>query len=137
MPGNIASTLATIDALDGLPIHLTHIQFHSYGTEGPRKFSSAARAIAEAVNAQPNVSIDVGQIMFGQTVTASGDTMMQFKQRADFAIPRKWIVGRYRMRCGLRHRAVPLSRAKLRERAAMDIGLETFPAGRRPVARSR
>jgi formylmethanofuran dehydrogenase subunit A len=92
VPGNIASTIATMDAADGLPIHLTHIQFHSYGTEGPRKFSSGARAIAEAVNTRPNVSIDVGQIIFGQTVTASGDTMMQFRN-APLGNPRKWIVG--------------------------------------------
>jgi formylmethanofuran dehydrogenase subunit A len=92
VPGNIDSTIATMDAADGLPIHLTHIQFHSYGVEGPRKFSSGARVIAEAVNARPNVSIDVGQIIFGQTVTASGDTMMQFKN-APLAQPKKWIVG--------------------------------------------
>jgi len=88
--GNIASTLATIDALEGLPAHLTHIQFHAYGTEGPKKFSSAALQLAEAVNANPNVSVDVGQIIFGQTVTASGDTM---RQHANSGIgnPRKWI----------------------------------------------
>jgi len=92
VPGNIDSTIATMDAADGLPIHLTHIQFHSYGVEGPRKFSSGARTIAEAVNARPNVSIDVGQIIFGQTVTASGDTMMQFRN-APLGNPKKWIVG--------------------------------------------
>ena len=69
VPGNYTSTLATMDAAEGLPIHLTHIQFHSYGTEGDRKFSSAAAQIAEAVNARDNVSIDIGQVMFGQTVT--------------------------------------------------------------------
>lgn len=88
--GNIASTLETIQALEGLPAHLTHVQFHAYGTEGPKKFSSAALQLAEAVNATPNVSIDVGQIMFGQTVTASGDTMRQHAQAA-LANPRKWI----------------------------------------------
>jgi formylmethanofuran dehydrogenase subunit A len=88
--GNIESTLATIDALDGLPGHLTHIQFHAYGTEGPRKFSSAAERLADAVNAHPNISIDVGQILFGQTVTASGDSMRQHAN-ADLANPRKWI----------------------------------------------
>jgi formylmethanofuran dehydrogenase subunit A len=88
--GNIQSTLETIAALEGLPAHLTHVQFHAYGTEGPKKFSSAARQLAEAVNANPNVSIDVGQIMFGQTVTASGDTMRQFAN-ADLANPRKWV----------------------------------------------
>jgi formylmethanofuran dehydrogenase subunit A len=90
VPGNIASTLATIDALEGLPCHLTHVQFHSYGNEGPKKFSSAALQLAEAVNAHPHVSIDVGQILFGQTVTASGDTMRQIAN-AGTAQPRKWI----------------------------------------------
>ncbi|MBS0445390.1 MAG: formylmethanofuran dehydrogenase subunit A [Proteobacteria bacterium] len=88
--GNIASTLATMAALEGLPAHLTHVQFHAYGTEGPKKFSSAALQLADAVNAHPNVSIDVGQIIFGQTVTASGDTMRQHAQ-SDLANPRKWI----------------------------------------------
>jgi formylmethanofuran dehydrogenase subunit A len=88
--GNIASTLATIAALEGRRGHLTHVQFHAYGTEGPKKFSSAALQLAEAVNSNPNVSIDVGQIMFGQTVTASGDTMRQHAN-AELANPRKWI----------------------------------------------
>ncbi|HET7528197.1 MAG TPA: formylmethanofuran dehydrogenase subunit A [Burkholderiaceae bacterium] len=88
--GNIESTLATIGALDGLRGHLTHVQFHCYGNEGPKKFSSAALRLAEAVNVNPNVSIDVGQILFGQTVTASGDTMRQHAN-ADLGSPRKWI----------------------------------------------
>ena len=88
--GNIESTLETIDALEGLPAHLTHVQFHAYGNEGAKKFSSAALQLAEAVNANPNISIDVGQIMFGQTVTASGDTMRQHAQ-SGLASPRKWV----------------------------------------------
>ena len=90
VPGSIESTLETIAALEGLPAHLTHIQFHAYGTEGPKKFSSAALRLAEAVNTHPNISIDVGQIMFGQTVTASGDTMRQHAN-AHLGSPRKWI----------------------------------------------
>ncbi len=88
--GNIASTLETIAALEGLPAHLTHVQFHAYGTEGPKKFSSAALQLAEAVNANPQISIDIGQVIFGQTVTASGDTMRQHANAA-LANPRKWI----------------------------------------------
>jgi formylmethanofuran dehydrogenase subunit A len=88
--GNIASTLETIAALEGLPAHLTHVQFHAYGTEGPKKFSSAAQQLAEAVNANPQISIDVGQVIFGQTVTASGDTMRQHAN-ASLANPRKWV----------------------------------------------
>ncbi|SEJ92807.1 formylmethanofuran dehydrogenase subunit A [Paraburkholderia diazotrophica] len=125
VPGNIDSTIATMDAADGLPIHLTHIQFHSYGTEGPRKFSSGARAIAEAANARPNVSIDVGQIIFGQTVTASGDTMMQFKN-APIARPHKWIVGD--IECDAGCGVVPF---RYREQSYVNalqwiIGLEIF-----------
>ena len=73
--GNAATTLATIEGLEGRPVHLTHLQFHSYGKEGRRGFSPAAAEVAEAVNRSPNVSVDVGQVMFGQTVTASGVTM--------------------------------------------------------------
>jgi formylmethanofuran dehydrogenase subunit A len=91
VPGNMQTTLDTIRAVEGMPMHLTHIQFHSYGTEGDRKFSSGAAQIAEAVNANPNISIDVGQIMFGQTVTASGDTMLQYNGHWH-AHPKKWVV---------------------------------------------
>jgi len=90
VPGNFESTLATIDAAEGRPIHLTHIQFHSYGTEGERKFSSAAEQIAEAVNRQQHISMDVGQILFGQTATISGDNMHQYANH-QHAHPKKWI----------------------------------------------
>ncbi len=91
VPGNQDTTLASIKALDGLPAHFTHIQFHSYGSEGDRKFSSGAQAIAEAVNGARNISVDVGQIMFGQTVTESGDSMRQYAGSA-FASPKKSVL---------------------------------------------
>jgi len=123
--GNIESTLQTIQALEGLPAHLTHVQFHAYGTDGPRKFSSAAQQLAQAVDAHPNVSIDVGQIMFGQTVTASGDTMRQHAQ-SGLASPRKWVGGDLECEagCGI----VPF---KYREQSYVNalqwvIGLELF-----------
>jgi len=90
VPGNIETTLATIDAVEGYPIHLTHAQFHSYGTEGKRHFSSAAARLAQAVNANRNVSLDVGQVVFGATMTESGDTQAQFRNRRH-ASPDKWI----------------------------------------------
>ena len=91
IPGNVETALATIAAAEGLPLHLAHLQFYAYGKEGPRKFSSAAPQLAEAVNANPNVTGDVGQVMFGQTVTVSCDTMRQFGARA-VAHPRKWFL---------------------------------------------
>ena len=88
--GNIQSTLETIAALEGRRAHLTHVQFHVYGTTGAKKFSSEAAKLIDALKANPNVSIDVGQILFQQTVTASGDTMRQHAN-AGLASPRKWI----------------------------------------------
>jgi formylmethanofuran dehydrogenase subunit A len=90
IPGNIETTLNSIEGVEGLPMHLTHVQFHSYGTEGDFKFSSGAAQIAEAVNKNKNISLDVGQIMFGQTVTASGDNMRQYANHG-FARPNKWV----------------------------------------------
>ncbi len=91
VPGNVETTLNTMGASDGYPMHLTHIQFHSYGTEGDRKFSSGAARIAEALNRNRHISADVGQILFNQTVTASGDTMRQFAN-ADLATPHKSVL---------------------------------------------
>lgn len=90
IPGNFETTLATIDAAEGFPIHLAHFQFHSYGTEGKRRFSSAAANLAEAVNNHANVSVDVGQVVFGSTMTESGDTQAQYRNRRH-AVPDKWI----------------------------------------------
>lgn len=123
--GNIESTLATIDALEGLPAHLTHIQFHAYGKDGPKKFSSAAVQLAEVVNRHKNVSLDVGQIMFGQTVTASGDTMRQHAN-ADLGNPRKFVGAD--IECDAGCGVVPF---KYREQSYVNamqwaIGLEIF-----------
>ena len=71
VPGAADSAAATIGAAEGVPLHLAHLQFYGYGTEGRRKFSSAAARLADLVNAKPEVTIDVGQVMFGPTVTIS------------------------------------------------------------------
>jgi formylmethanofuran dehydrogenase subunit A len=76
--GNIQTALDTIDASQGLPLHLAHVQFYAYGKEGANAFSSAAAAFAEKINANPNVTVDVGQVMFSQTVTISSDVLKQF-----------------------------------------------------------
>ncbi len=90
VPGNIQTTLDSIAGVDGLPMHLTHVQFHSYGTEGDFKFSSGAAQIAESINKNKNMSVDVGQIMFGQTITTSGDSQHQYANHK-YAKPNKWV----------------------------------------------
>jgi formylmethanofuran dehydrogenase subunit A len=131
VPGNVDTTLGTIRASEGLPIHLTHIQFHSYGTEGDRKFSSAAARIAEAINGTPHATCDVGQILFGQTVTASGDTMAQYRN-APFGSPRKFVV--MDIECDAGCGVVPF---KYRDKNFVNalqwaIGLEIFLLARDP-----
>ena len=90
LAGNIAATMATIDAVEGRRLHLTHAQFHCYASDGPHGYSSAAKLLADRVNSDVSLSIDVGQVQFGQTVTLSGDTMHQYANR-NLARPRKAI----------------------------------------------
>ena len=90
IPGGIDTTLRTAEALEGLPAHLTHVQFHCYGKEGKRGFSSGGTQLVDLLDSHPNLSIDVGHIQFGQTVTTSGDTMHQYAA-GRHAHPRKWV----------------------------------------------
>ena len=91
VPGSADTAAATIAAAEGVPMHLAHLQFYGYGTEGKRKFSSAAARLAEIVNGTPEVTIDIGQVMFGQTVTVSSDVMRQFSARGS-ASPKKFVI---------------------------------------------
>ncbi len=91
LPGNYETALATIAAAEGLPLHLAHLQFYGYGKEGPQGFSSEAPRLAEAVNAAKSVTVDVGQVMFGQTVTISSDVLRQFSARGS-ARPKKYAI---------------------------------------------
>lgn len=75
LPGNWQTTLESMRAFEGHRGHLTHIQFHSYGGgEGDEtSFNSQVVPLAEYVNSHPNLSIDVGQVMFGETTSMTGD----------------------------------------------------------------
>ncbi|WP_425396915.1 formylmethanofuran dehydrogenase subunit A [Aeoliella sp.] len=75
MPGNWRTTLETMNALEGHRGHLTHIQFHSYGGGDAEEtsLSSQVAELAEYVNSHQNLSVDVGQVMFGNTTSMTGD----------------------------------------------------------------
>lgn len=73
VPGNAATTLETMRAVDGRRAHFTHVQFHSYeGAAGERPISGTRRLV-EYVNERANLSIDVGQVMFGAATTMTAD----------------------------------------------------------------
>jgi len=75
MPGNWQTTLATMQALEGQRGHLTHIQFHSYGGGEAEEtsFSSRSSGLIEYFNSHENLSVDVGQVLFGPTTSMTGD----------------------------------------------------------------
>ncbi|GDX91109.1 formylmethanofuran dehydrogenase subunit A [Planctomycetia bacterium] len=75
IPGNWTTTLETMKSFEGARAHLTHIQFHSYGgrLSDQSTFCSQTPALAEYVNANPGLTVDVGQVMFGETTSMTGD----------------------------------------------------------------
>jgi formylmethanofuran dehydrogenase subunit A len=125
VPGNVATAVATMEAAQGLPMHLAHIQFYGYGSEGEKGFSSGAARLMEAFRRHPNITMDVGQVMFGQTVTVSGDVIAQYSRRGD-ASPNKWVI--WEAECDGGGGVVPYH---YRERSFVNtlqwaIGLEIF-----------
>ena len=75
MPGNWQTTLETMKTVAGQKAHLTHIQFHSYGGGGENESTLCSRVgpLAEFINSQNDVTVDVGQVMFGRTTSMTGD----------------------------------------------------------------
>jgi formylmethanofuran dehydrogenase subunit A len=91
LPGAVDTLIATLAAAEGRPIHLAHAQFYSYARHEAGGIASGAERVAEALAAHANATLDVGQVVFGQTCTVSLDTLRQFSARGA-ARPRKWIL---------------------------------------------
>jgi len=65
--------LDAIKIAAGRRLHLAHLQFHSYAAGQEVPFVSAAEIVARAINDNPTVTADVGQIVFGRAVSISAD----------------------------------------------------------------
>lgn len=129
-PGNAATTLASMRALAGRRAHFTHLQFHSYGGERGKPWRSAAKDVIEYVNGHPEVSTDVGQVMFGSATTVTADGPVEHLLYASSG--RKWVNVDIELEtgCGI----VPYS---YREKAAVAalqwaVGLELFLLAKDP-----
>lgn len=84
MPGNYTTTLETMDIPTSLndrrqTLYMTHIQYHAYGGSTWRTFRSESLAIAQAVHNHPHICVDMGQVMFGRTITMTADGPMEFR----------------------------------------------------------
>ena len=76
--GNAATTVNMIEALEGRRAHLCHVQFLSYDGESGRMRSGAER-VAQAVNSQSNITVDIGQVVFGPATTMTSDGPLQYR----------------------------------------------------------
>jgi formylmethanofuran dehydrogenase subunit A len=123
-PGNAETTLASMQALSGRRAHFTHLQFHCYGGGDGKGWSSAGPKVIEYVNAHPEVSTDVGQVMFGPAMTITADAPVEYLLHKSSG--RRWTNVDIELEtgCGI----VPLN---YKEKAAVSalqwaIGLELF-----------
>ncbi|MGY2048554.1 formylmethanofuran dehydrogenase subunit A [Methylobacterium sp. JK268] len=96
LPGADDSFVETLEAAQGRRIHFAHAQFYAYAALDPQNpmgggFASAAPRLAEALARHPNATLDVGQVVFGQTCTISLDILRQYGGRKG-ASPKKWII---------------------------------------------
>ncbi len=87
--GNYQTTLETMRTAEGRRVHITHIQFHSYGGESGKNPTSKAAEISDFVNDNANISADVGQVMFGAATIMTGDAPLTWLLRN--LTDNKWI----------------------------------------------
>jgi formylmethanofuran dehydrogenase subunit A len=89
--GNAGITLETMRAVQGHRSHFAHIQFHSYaGDPGrPSSLAPGVAELAEYVNTHEHLTVDVGQVMFGETTSMTADGPVgEYLARV---LGRKWV----------------------------------------------
>jgi formylmethanofuran dehydrogenase subunit A len=126
MPGNWATTLETMKALEGHRGHITHIQFHSYGGgEGDENtFNSKVQPLADYVNSHPNVTCDVGQVLFGETTSMTGDGPLGYYLSQVYGT--KWFSGDTEMEAGCGIAPIKYKSKSLVHALQWAIGLEWY-----------
>ena len=87
--GNYKTTLETMKTAGDKRAHIAHIQFHSYGGELGKNPISKAREIIEYINAHPNITCDVGQVMFGKSTIMTADAPLAYVLRG--ISKNKWV----------------------------------------------
>ncbi|MGO9497518.1 MAG: formylmethanofuran dehydrogenase subunit A [Solirubrobacteraceae bacterium] len=71
--GNADTTLDTMRTLSGRQAHFAHVQFHSYGGKPGGLPRSRAPELIEYLGDHPEITADVGQVMFGPAMTMTAD----------------------------------------------------------------
>ncbi len=73
VPGNFATTVETMNVLQGHRAHLAHLQFHAYGGHDWSTMRSESARVADAFNVNRNLTTDAGAVLFGDAVTITAD----------------------------------------------------------------
>ena len=126
MPGNWSTTLDTMRAVDGRRGHFTHIQFHSYGggPDDQNTFRSRVADLAAYVNTHPNLTVDVGQVLFGDTTSMTGDGPLGHFLHT--VIGRKWFNGDVECEAGCGIVPIEYKEKSLVHALQWAIGLEWY-----------
>lgn len=126
MPGNWTTTLETLRSLEGHRGHLTHIQFHSYGggDEDENTFNSKVLPLADYVNEHPNITVDVGQVLFGHTTSMTGDGPLGYYLHNVYGT--KWFSGDTELEAGCGIAPIQYKNKSLVHALQWAIGLEWY-----------
>jgi len=87
VPGNYETTIETMEAVKGIKpadgrkatVHVVHCQFNSLDGDNWMNVKSGAHKVAKYVNANEHVTLDLGQAIFTNTTTMTGDGPWQFR----------------------------------------------------------
>ncbi len=87
VPGNYETTIETMAALKGIKpargrkttVHIVHCQFNSLDGDNWMNVKSGASKVAKYVNENQHVTLDLGQAIFTNTTTMTGDGPWQFR----------------------------------------------------------
>src|SRR4029450_10881785 len=63
IPGNVATTIETMNVIEGHRAHLAHLQFHAYGGDDWSSMRSESAPPAEAFNAHKKLTTDAGGVV--------------------------------------------------------------------------
>lgn len=132
LPGNWSTTLETMKALEGCRAHLSHIQFHSYGGgQGDENtFNSKVEPLVEYFNQHQNITVDVGQVLFGKTTSMTGDGPLGYYLHRIYGT--KWYSGDVELESGCGIVPIEYRNKSLVHSIQWAIGLEWFLLARDP-----
>ena len=135
LPGNWTTTLATMKLLEG---HRGHIDPYSVPQLRRRRRTIRIRStrkvvpLAEYVNAHPNLTVDVGQVMFGETTSMTGDGPLGYYLSKVYKS--KWFSSDTEMEAGCGMSPIDVQKQEPGPRPAMGHRAGVVSAGRRSVA---